>query len=132
MSAIQETFHATEQDDDTIAQNLTHQSISTSSRQVKRIRLENNWQRRVYDDDQLAQNRARTLDLVKQALQRGECCSYGRGLMRTYLHVKFQHNAREDDVRDAIQMLDKKGTESRRPEPNKDHLKGEYITPGPD
>lgn len=27
--------------------------------------------------------------------------------------------------------MDKKGTESRWPGPNKSHLKGEYITPGP-
>lgn len=93
VSAVKEVFHTTDQNNDTIAQNIINQGISTSSRQVKKVRLEHDWQRRAYNDDQLAQNRVTTLELVKQALQHGECRCYGRGLMRTYLRVKFQHNA---------------------------------------
>jgi len=52
--------------------------------------------------------------MVDQALKQGGVRCYGRGLLRTYLRVKFRHSAREDDVRDALVMLDAAGTESRR------------------
>ena len=52
--------------------------------------------------------------------------------MRTYLRVAHHHHAREDDVRDALAMLDAAGTTSRRKGPNRRHKGGEFITPGPD
>ena len=51
--------------------------------------------------------------MVDQALKQGEVRCYGSGLLLTYLRVKFRHNAREDDVRDALVMLDAAGTELR-------------------
>lgn len=132
ISAIDAAFHATQHDDQTIAQNLTGQGIPTTQNQVKDIRWAHGWRRRAYDDEQSAQKRAETFALVEQVLQQGECRCYGRELLRTYLRVKFSHNARDDDVRDALSHLDEKGTKSRRPGPKKNHKRGEYITPGPD
>lgn len=70
--------------------------------------------------------------MVNQALLQDECHCYGRELLKTYLQVKFHHNARDDDVCDALSQLDAKGTISRKPGPKKNHKAGEYITPGPD
>jgi len=64
--------------------------------------------------------RAETFSLIKQALHEGVVRCYGRGLLQTYLRIKYQHHAREDDVRDAIAALDIPGTESRRKAPIKD------------
>jgi hypothetical protein len=67
------------------------------------------------------------------ALHKGVVRFYGRELLRTYLRLKFQHNAREDDVRDALATLDIHRTASRRKGPAKTRSKGgEYPTPGPD
>lgn len=52
---------------------------------------------------------------MRQALQQGECRCYGRGLLKTYLHTKFSHNARDDDVRDALSHLNKISTNFHRP-----------------
>jgi hypothetical protein len=76
--------------------------------------------------------RAETFALTKQALHEGVVRCYGRGLLRTYLRIKYRHNAREDDVRDAIATLDTPGTESRRKGPDKGRKESEFITPGPD
>lgn len=65
-------------------------------------------------------------------LQQGECRCYGQRLLKTYLPVKFQYNARDDDVRDALAQLDQKKTESCRPGLKKSYICGKYITPGPD
>lgn len=46
--------------------------------------------------------------------------------------MKHHHNARDDDVRDALAHRDEKGTASRRRGPNKNNKTGEYIVPGPD
>ena len=46
--------------------------------------------------------------------------------------MKFRHDAREDDVRDALLTLDDKGIESRRQGPKKRYIGGEFITPDPD
>jgi hypothetical protein len=56
---------------------------------------------------------------------------YNKGLLRTYLRVKYQYHAREDDVRNAIITLDILGTESRRKSPDKRRKGGEFITPRP-
>jgi rhodanese-related sulfurtransferase len=96
------------------------------------VRLAHGWRRRANNDDQLAAARAETFTLVEQALQQGEVRCYGRGLFRTYLQVKYHHNAREDDVRDALAALDAVGVESRRKGSDKRQKDGEYITPGPD
>lgn len=88
--------------------------------------------RRAYDYEQLIQKRAETFALIEQALQQGECRCYGRGLLKTYLPVKHHHNARDDDVRDALAQLDEKGMASRRRGPDKHNKTGEYIVPGPD
>lgn len=121
ISAINVIFHATQHDDEIIARDITSQGIHTTSNQVKEIRLAHGWRRRAYNDEQLAKNRAETFTLVRQALQQGECRYYGRGLLKTYLRVKFLHNARDDDVRDALSHLDEIGTNSRRPGPKKNH-----------
>ena len=102
MAAIEIAFHTTQHDDQKIAQSITSQGIPTTHSQVKVIRLAHNWHRRAYNKDQETQQRARTFALVEQALQHGECRSYGRELMKTYLRVKFRHNARNDDVRGAL------------------------------
>jgi hypothetical protein len=69
---------------------------------------------------------------VEQALRQGVIRCYGRGLLRAYLRIKFHHNAREDDVRDALAMLDAAGTSSRRKGPDKGQQRGEFLTPGLD
>lgn len=52
--------------------------------------------------------------------------------MKTYLHLKFHYNARDDNICDTFSTLDKVGTASRKPGPKKQHMGGEYITPKPD
>jgi hypothetical protein len=70
--------------------------------------------------------------MMDQALKQGEVRCYGSGLLPTYLRVKFRHNAREDDVRDALVMLDAAGTESRQQGSAKQHARREFIVPGLD
>ena len=91
ISAVEEAFHTTGDDDQTIAQDINTQGIATTSNQVKSIRLAHNWQRRGYDKMQRAQQKAQTFALIDETLQSGECRCYGRELMKTYLHIKFGH-----------------------------------------
>jgi|SRR6266516_4645582 len=132
VSAVETAFHTTHHNDETIARNITAQGVSTTQSQVKKVRLAHGWRRRANNDDQLATARAETFALVEQALQQGEARCYGRGLFRTYLQVKYHHNARDDDVRDALATLDTVGVESRRKGSDKRRKGGEFITPGPD
>ena len=132
VSEIDTAFHTTYHDDQMIARNITAQGLPTTRNQVEEIRLAHGWLRRRNDHTQLADARAETFALVKQALQQGTVRCYGRGLLRTYLRVVYHHQAREDDVRDALAALDVVGTESRRRGPDKRHKGGEFITPGPD
>jgi hypothetical protein len=113
VSAVEAAFHTTQHDDETIAHNITTQGIPTTRNQVKEVRLANSWRRRGNDDTQSANSRSETFALVAQALQQGEARCYGRRLMRTYLSVKFCHNARDDDVRNALTALDPAGVQSR-------------------
>ena len=114
MSAIEAAFHTTHHDDEVIAQNITAQGLPTTRNQVREIRLAHSWRRRNDNDSQSANLRQETFTLVEQALRQGVVRCYGRGLLRAYLRIKFRHNAREDDVRDALAMLDAAGTESFR------------------
>ena len=132
VTEVDSAFHTTHHDDQMVADNITASGIPTTQRQVKRIRLAHGWRRRGDTDDQLADSRAETFSLVKSALHQGVVRCYGRGLLRTYLRLRHHHNAREDDVRDALATLDSVGTESRRKGPDKSRKGGEYITPGPD
>ena len=132
VAEVDSAFHTTHHDDQTIADNIAASGIPTTHRQVKRIRLTQGWRRRGNTDDQLADSRAKTFALVKSALHQGVVRCYGRGLLRTYLRVAHGHQARDDDVRDALSTLDTAGTESRRKGPSKSRQGGEYITPGPD
>jgi len=132
IEAVERAFHTTNHSDQMIADNITAQGIPTTRNQVEEIRLKNGWRRRANNEDQLAEMRAETFALTKQALHEGVVRCYGRGLLRTYLRIKYRHTAREDDVRDAIATLDIPGTESRRKGPDKGRKGGEFITPGPD
>src|SRR5436305_5843405 len=132
IDAVETAFHTTDHSDQTIADNITATGLSTTHNQIKEIRLSHGWRRRADNDDQLAEMRVETFALIKQALHDGVVRCYGRGLLRTYLRIKYRHNAREDDVRDAIATLDIPGTESRRKGPDKGRKGGEFITPGPD
>lgn len=88
-SAIKTAFHTTQHDDQAIAHIITTQGIFTTANQVKEIRSAQGWRRRANNEEQLAQKREETFTLIKQALQQGECRCYGRGLLKTYLRVKF-------------------------------------------
>lgn len=132
VTEVDSAFHTTHHDDHTIADNITTSGIHTTHRQVKRIRLAHGWRRRGDTDDQLADSRAETFALIKSALYQGVVRCYGRELLRTYLRLTYGHQAREDDVRDALTTLDSVGTESRRKGPDKGREGGEYIAPGPD
>lgn len=112
ISAIEVAFHTIQHNDEIIAQNVTSQGISTTCNQVKEICLAHGWRRHAHDEVQLAQDRATMFDLVEQALQQGKCRFFGRELLRTYLRIKFCHNARDDTIRDALHHLDQKSTES--------------------
>jgi hypothetical protein len=57
---------------------------------------------------------------------------YNRGLLRTYLRVTYTHNARENNIRDTLNILDQEGTQSRRKGVDKRSTTSKYITPGPD
>jgi hypothetical protein len=76
--------------------------------------------------------RVETFALTKQALHEKVVRCYNRGLLRIYLRVKYQYYAREDDVRNAITILDILETESRRKGPDKRRKRGEFIIFGPD
>jgi len=133
VSAIDTAFHTTDHNDQMIADNITASGVTTTHTQVKKIRLAHGWRRRADNEEQLAEMRAETFALVKTALHQCVVRCYGRGLLRTYLRIKYHHHAREDDVRDALAMLDTPGTESRRKGTDKTRSKGgEYLTPGPD
>ena len=112
IEAVETAFHTTDHNDQTIADNITATGLSTTRSQIKEIRLSHGWRRRA---DQAAEMRAETFALIKQSLHEGVVRCYGRGLLRTYLRIKYRHNAREDDVRDAIATLDIPGTERLLP-----------------
>jgi hypothetical protein len=132
ISKIDTAYHTTHHSDQTIADNISGSGTPTTRNQVKRIRLAHDWRRRGDNDDQLAASRAETFSLVKQALQQGAVRCYGRGMFRTFLRVRYQHQAREDDVRDALAELDAVGTEARRKGPKKTPHGTEFVTNGPD
>lgn len=132
LSAIRLAINTTQHSDQKIANNITDSGIFTTRNQVEEIRLAKGWHRRGFDENQLATKRAEAFALVSQALQKGESRCYGRRLLKTYLQIKFHHNARDDDIRDSLSQLDEKGTQSRRSGPKKTHMRGEFITPGPD
>jgi len=119
-AAIDTAFHTSEHDDSTIARNITAQGIPTTRNQVEEVRLAHGWLRRGSSHTQLADARAETFALVKEALQQGTVRCYCRGLLRTYLRVVYRHQARDDDVRDALAALDAAGTESRRKGPQQE------------
>ena len=104
----------------------------TTTNYVKLIRLANSWRKRGHHEDHSIQRRTDTFNLVREVFQQGECRSFGREMLKTYLQIKHHHNAREDDVRDALHYFDQQGTDARRPGPTKSHTRGEYVTPGPD
>ena len=52
--------------------------------------------------------------------------------MKTYLRLKFHHNAQDDNICDTFSTLDGVGIASRKPSPKKQHTGGEYIILGPD
>ena len=132
VAAVETAFCTTQHDDGTIALHITAQGLYTTQAQVKRIRLAHKWRRRAYNDDQLANSREETFKFVAEALQQGVVRCYGRRFLHTYLRVEFHHNAREDDVRDALKALDAVAVESRLKGSDKRQKGGEYITPGPD
>jgi hypothetical protein len=51
VSAVNTAFHTTQHNNETIADNITASGISTTHRQVKRIRLAHGWRRRGDTDD---------------------------------------------------------------------------------
>jgi hypothetical protein len=132
IEAIKIAFHTTNHNDQTITDNITTQGIPTTRNQVERIRLKHSWQRRANNDDQLAEVKAHTFFLIRKALEEGVVRYYGRGLLKTYLRLIYHHQARDNDVRDALAHLDTRGTESRRKGPDKGRKGEEFITPGPD
>jgi hypothetical protein len=130
LAAIDLEYHNTHHDDRAIAEAIVAQGIYTTQRQVKRLRLANNWLYR-HNTDSVAANRTETFALTRQALDEGTIRCYGRGLLQSYLRLQG-HHAREDDVREALAHLDPEGTEARRRGPDKTRKGGEFITPGPD
>lgn len=132
IDAIKSAFDTTQHNDEAIADNLKAQGFDTSTNQVREIRISHNLRRRNDDELVLAAARTQIFSLVQQALHNGLVRCYGRGLLRTYLRINHSHHAREDDVRDALAILDEAGTDSRRKGPDKRHQGKEYITPGPD
>jgi hypothetical protein len=129
---IANEIHTTNHTDGRIASDLAVQGLHISKRQVKAARLQQGWRRRAADSDQLAAQRARTYALVKALLKEGTIRCWGRQFVQTKLRIHHQHQAREEDVRDALQDLDLQGTSARRPGPPRRHKGGEFITPGPD
>lgn len=133
LNRVRDRFHTTTEDDSTIATTLSAEGSYVSARQVKRLRLANGWRRRAANSEQMAGQLTETFETVQQELDEGTIRAYGRGLVQTHLRVHQGHRAREDDVRDALRKLDKKGTAARRPGPKKrKRTGGEYIVRGPD
>jgi hypothetical protein len=97
-------YHTTHYDGRAIAEAIAAQDLHTTERQVKRLRLANDWRHR-HRGDNIAAQRQETFVQVRQALQEGTVRCYGRGLLQTYLRLQG-HNAREDDVRDALAHFD--------------------------
>jgi len=85
------------------------------------------------DEEQMAEQRTATFDIVQQELQEGTTRSYGRELVQTHLRIHHRHRSREDDIRDALHKLDEKGTAARKPGPKRRRKRGgEFIVRGPD
>ena len=132
IDAIHTQYETTTDSDSQIAAHVTSQGLSTTARQVKRIRLAHGWRRRAANTSQLTLQRDRTYVLVRQALlEEGIIRSYGREFMTTYLRVQHRHRARERDVADALAELDPTGNSGRRPGVERQH-RHEFIIPGPD
>jgi hypothetical protein len=83
IEAVESTFHTTNHSEQTIADNTTAQVSPQTRNQVEEIRLKNGWWRRANNEDQLAEVRAETFALTKQALHEGVVRCYGRGLLST-------------------------------------------------
>jgi len=133
ITAIRDEFHSTNSNDSTIAATLTTNGIPTTANQVQEVRLRHGWRRRAANDEQLAEQRAETFQMVQEELEEGTIRAYGRELTKTHLLTHRAYRAREDDVRDALRKLDDKGTAARKPGPKRRRKRGgEYIVRGPD
>jgi len=130
IAAVEQEFFTTHHDDQTIADAITAQGLSTTRNQVEEIRLSQGWRRR-HRGNAVAEARAETFARVQAALQEGACRCYGRRFLQSYLRLNG-HIAREDDVRDALAHFDPQGTEARRRGPSRRQPGGEFIVPGPD
>jgi hypothetical protein len=132
VSAVDTAFHTSQHSNQTIANNPNTAGLATTQRQIKRIRLANSWRRRANNNNQLAKIRAEIFTLTKQALHEKVVRYYNRGLLRTYLRVKYQHYDQENDIRKAIIIFNILKIKSRRKSLNKRRKKGEFIILRPD
>src|SRR3954470_13676127 len=84
LAAIEQEFFTTHHDDQTFADTITAQGLSTTRNQVEEVRLTQGWRRR-HRGDAVAEARAETFARVQTALQEGTCRCYGRGFLQSYL-----------------------------------------------
>jgi hypothetical protein len=83
LAAIESEYYNTHHDDRAIAEAIVTQSIYITQNQVRRLRITNNWRHREHGSS-VAQARAETFALVRQALQEGTARCYSRKLL-TYV-----------------------------------------------
>jgi hypothetical protein len=65
VAQVQHIFHHTTKDDAAISRELEAQGLHLTALQVKRLRLTQGWRRRTADDEQLAEQRAGTFEIVQ-------------------------------------------------------------------
>jgi hypothetical protein len=83
IARLDQAFHHTTNNDETIAQDLNSQGFPISARQVKEARLQHGWRRRADDAEQMWEQRMATFAQVEQALAEGTVRSYGREFLVT-------------------------------------------------
>jgi hypothetical protein len=79
--------------------------------------LAKGWLRRAENnnDEQMAEQRRTTFNIVKQELAEDIIRLYKREFIQTYLRRHYGYQARENNVRDALRKLNKKGNTARKP-----------------
>ena len=103
-------------DDSQIAQRIQEDySIPTTSSQVRRQRLRNDWRRRVASSADAEARRVEVANFIAQLLDEGGIRQYGRRQLLTRLSRKYKLKATGRDVRYALKLLDSCVVASRRP-----------------
>jgi hypothetical protein len=128
--AVNFIFHHTTLNDDAIAARiLTDYNLHTTGRQVRSIRSDFGWLRARSGARKAAQT-AEVQHQVENAILNGPARTFGRRWFITYLRQQFGFRAGQEDVANALRLVDANGVASRLPGLRKIRLEN-YTTSGP-